>query len=257
MGLYYGITYSDNRIFVAARNNSDPFEYLDSYGQETGYILVYNYNMELKEIITPKIGLYDLHQIMYFDNKLWVTCSFNNMVAIYNFTSWNEWYPSENIKDRNKDINHFNSFWIYRENLYVLAHNFGKSEVYKFSYPNLLLIEKFKIGNQAHNIWGYKDEIFVCDSANGKVISNKGFCKEIGGFTRGVVIQDKFYFIGTSDIAERKQRHLVNSKIFMFDNNWNQVDVFDIKENGQILDIKIPGIIDISTPLFLGKKIFF
>ena len=88
------------------------------------------------------------------------------------------------------------------------------------------------------------DELYVCDSANGNVISSQGKKITIGGFPRGVVITEDDYFIGTSDIAERAERHRVNSEIYRFSSDWQQRNKYTISGQGQLLDIKAPGITD-------------
>ena len=81
-GTYYGITYSEENIFVAARRVS----YAKGKGrpeEQAGVILVYNYNLELVDELLPAFPLRDLHQIYFFDNKLWVVCTYDSTVAIY------------------------------------------------------------------------------------------------------------------------------------------------------------------------------
>jgi hypothetical protein len=124
---------SSDRIFVAARNNIDAFDYLNQRKNEDGVILVYTYDLRLTEVLQYPFALRDMHQIVYFDNKLWVTCSYENMVAVYNFSEWTRWYPAENKEHRGSDINHFNSLWADESSLYVVTHNNGPSEVWRFS----------------------------------------------------------------------------------------------------------------------------
>ena len=116
-GLYFGITYSDELIFVSARNNYDPFEYLDNIDHFSGSVLVFNYELELVTEIdmptpTTAATLRDLHQIIFLDDKLWLICARDNMIMINDFDKWDYWFPSDNKRERWKDIHHFNSLWI-------------------------------------------------------------------------------------------------------------------------------------------------
>ena len=258
MGLYYGITFSETEIFVAARNNDNPFDYLGK-PDEQGVILVFNAQLQLTRKITAPFPLRDMHQIMFFDNKLWITCSADNMVAIYDGDEWQQWYPSPKLADRNIDINHFNSLWVKNNELHLLAHNLGRepSVIYRYNYPDKKLIETITLGNQAHNIWmlDNQQEYFSCDSDNGKVISSTGKKVALGGFPRGAVITETHYYIGTSDVAERIERDQVSSKIVQFNNDWHPIKTFTITGHGQLLDIKAPGINDIAQAIHKGIKL--
>lgn len=252
-GLYYGITFSDEAIFVAARNQSNCFNYLDERGDESGSILVFDYHLKLIDTIKAPFLLRDLHQIYLFDNKLWLTCSFDNMVAVYDFSKWERWYPSGKIEDLGKDINHFNSIWVDDESMYILAHNNGPSEIWQFSYPALCLQKKIQLGNCAHNIWKKNDEIYTCNSKFRTVESSSGFRLEVGGFTRGSVITKNCFAIGSSDIAERADRHLVSGSLFFYDSEWKIQSEINFENQGQILDIRSPGILDLCSPYAVGK----
>jgi len=254
-GLYYGIAYNKKKLFIAARRSTDCFDYLDKLHQERGEILVFDSQLKLINTISAPFPLKDMHQILYFDDKLWVTCTYDNMVAIYDFKQWQRWYPSGNITERGKDIHHFNSLYYDGNDLYVLAHNFGPSQIWRFSYPDLHLKETLAIGHQAHNIWRADNELYVCDSQNGMVVGDKGTRQSIGGFSRGSVVTDQRIYIGSSDIAERVERHEVNSRILVFDRKWKQKDEWVIRGHGQILDIRMPGIRDYCVPGMTGEKI--
>ncbi len=254
-GLYYGISYSEEVIFVGARNNEDCFNYLGTVENERGEILVFDYHLNHIDTLQAPFALRDLHQILWFDNKLWAICSADNMVAVYDGTAWEKWYPSDNMDTRGKDVNHFNSLFYDGQDLYVLAHNFGDSEIWHFSYPALKLLNKIRIGSQGHNIWKQDEELFTCDSQNGDVRSTGGCQVTLGGFPRGVVRNEERIFIGTSDIAERSMRSQVASRILIFDNLWNQRAEFLIEGHGQLLDLRSPGVKDFCVPGFTGRRV--
>lgn len=254
-GLYYGITYSDNAVFVAARNNKDCFNYLEKQENERGEILIFDYHMKLVDVLHAPFALNDLHQILLFDNKLWITCSSDNMVVIYDFNVWKKWYPSDSIEARGKDVNHFNSLFYDGQSLYILAHNLGESEIWHFSYPGLKIRNKIKIGCQGHNIWKRGGELFTCDSQNGVVVSAEGRQVELGKFPRGVVVTEKWTVVGTSDIAERSLRNKVSSKVIVFDSLWNKMSELSIDGHGQLLDIRSPGVIDFCVPGVTGCRL--
>jgi len=252
-GLYYGIAYSHNAIFIAARNSNDCFDYLGRQHNENGEILVFDFTMKQVGSLRAPFPLRDMHQILYSDGKLWITCSFDNMVAVFDFRHWQRWYPSEDERERGKDIHHFNSLYRAGRDFYVLGHNFGASDIWRFSYPGLQLKEKIRLGNQAHNIWLDGQELYTCDSQYGLVVGNHASRNTIGGFSRGAVMTADRIYIGTSDVAERESRDQVSSRIVVFDRKWRLVDEWIIDGHGQLLDMRIPGVEDQCVPGMVGQ----
>jgi len=261
-GLYFGISYSDDMIFVAARNNRNPFNYLDTQDLEyaSGSILVFNYNLDLVgEITIPTlttvVTLRDLHQLMFFDGELWAICALDNVICRYDSQKWDYWFPSPNKKHRWKDIHHFNSLWLDFDfkSLYVLAHKRSLSEIWKFSYPELNLQETYKLGEHGHSIWKLNHDIYTCDSKGESVVSLKGFKLHVGDFTRGVAISDKFFVIGSSDIAERNKRQLSSGKINVYNTEWVKLRTFKVEKLGQVNDIRVPGYYDVCHHWLKGE----
>ena len=137
--------------------------------------------------------------------------------------------------------------------MFLLAHNNGSSEIWHFSYPTIKLLKKIQIGNQGHNIWKKNDVFFTCNSQAGLIQNIYGFNVETGGFCRGAVITDNVFIIGVSGIAEKSKRHSVLSVIYFYDNEWYKLNEIMLEGEGQILDIRSPGIKDICSPGCIGK----
>ena len=234
-GLYYGLTCSPETIFVAARNRlvSSPVP----RAEERGEILVYDKNLIFKESLKPNFPLRDMHQILWYEGLLWITCSFDNMVAIYNGDYWETWFPLGRPDNEPFDINHFNSFFVKDEYLYILAHNNGSSELLKFSINNRELLARLPFGLQSHNIWVQGNEFFTCSSGESKIMSTNGFQLQTGGFPRGVAITNNNAYIGISKLAERKDRDFTDSMVLIYDKNWSYKKTIQLADEGLILDI--------------------
>jgi hypothetical protein len=261
-GLYFGISYSDDMIFVAARNNRNPFNYLDNreLEHENGSVLVFNYDLKfIGEIVMQSLAtvptLRDLHQLIFFDGNLWVVCAHDNLVCRYDSKTWHYWFPAPDPKDRWKDIHHFNSLWLDFDfkSMYTLAHKRSLSEIWKFSYPELELQETYDLGEHAHSVWKVYDDIYTCDSKGESVVSLNGFKLDVGGFTRGVVISEEFFIVGSSDIAERNEREHSSGKINVYDSEWNKLRAFNIEKLGQLNDIRMPGHYDVCHHWLKGE----
>ncbi|WGV23862.1 hypothetical protein [Halotia branconii] len=271
-GLYYGIAYSNKKIFIAARNQGVCSD--QERAKEKGEILVFNFSGDLINSIAPKdFSLRDLHQIIFYKEILLATCSYENLIAIYQNNQWYKWYPNSEI---NYDLNHFNSLHIENNKIYLLAHNLDKgSEVYTFENPfksmlkqlkyqiqnlhkksvSLKSIEVFKLGVQSHNIWIKQDEIVTLSSKEGKLCSLSGFNFKLGKFPRGLCVLENFILIGLSELAERNSRDLTSSSILVFNKEFELIHEIELKNEGLVLEIRSPGYFDECYPYYLGQPV--
>lgn len=264
-GLYYGITYSDNQIYVAARRGEVGSE--KERELEDGEIIVYDFNKQLLQRLKPSFSLRDMHQIQFYNFWLWICCTFDNKLAVYDGTTWHEWFPNPNI---NYDYNHFNSL-TFEENdsniyIYILAHNLHRnSEIWKFVYPKLSfgsfqvsdikLIDKQDLGVQSHNIFLRESEVYTCSSGEGSIISNYNFSIKLGKFTRGLAVTDELIIVGISELSERKKRSFTTSYIVVLDRSWKFIKGIKMPEEGIITELRIPGVRDYCSSFYLGEKI--
>ena len=192
-------------------------------------------------LLIPPFPLRDIHQIQFHQNKLYVTCTFDNKIAIFDGKKWHEFFPDLNVKE---DFNHFNSIFLDDKYLYLTAHNLNRpSEIWKFKKPSIIdlmmstikqnqifltKLDKFSLGLQSHNIWIDDDEFFTCSSAEHSIVSSLGFSYRIGGFTRGLAVTDNYIFVGISELAERKDRMFTTSSIVVLSKHWEFIKRIEI-----------------------------
>ncbi|MCL5033285.1 MAG: hypothetical protein M1542_08585 [Thermotogae bacterium] len=240
----HGIEIFNNQLFIAVRE----FQSIIDYN-----IKVFDLKFNLIKTLQSPYKLQDVHEIMIHNNKLWITCAYDDKIVIYDFETdkWQEWYPLgipepiPNIEDiRKYDHHHFNSIMIDENYIYLMANNlqYAHSELHTFdlSFNHLSSIQ---IGKQSHNIWEKGDELLVCSSAEQKIIGTKGFNLDLSDketFIRGVTITPEGdIYIGASLIAPREERQLLYSKIYHLDKNYKLLDTFTMDQIGAIYAIRI------------------
>ena len=234
-GLYYGIDVGRDRIHVAARRrmvSSDVPPHT-----ENGVVLVFDHKLRELGPIAAEFALRDMHQLRTHAGKLYVTCSFDNFIAIFDGASWQQWYPLGEPQGEPRDINHFNTVEFIDDKLCVVAHNKGASEVLLFDKQTLQLQERFQLGVQAHNVWRTNGEWRVCSSAEGKLLGSQGFEVATGGFPRGVWIGKDYALVGISELAERQDRDFTSSEIIILDSAWRECGRVGLPSEGLVLDI--------------------
>jgi hypothetical protein len=238
-GLYYGIATDGARTYVAARgrmvSSTAPPE------DEHGSILVFDAGPYLAGRIAAPFPLRDMHEIFWHEGRLWITCSFDNMVAICTPSTgeWERWFPLGETATPPLDVNHFNSFAIVEGGMGVVAHNFGASELLVFDIESRALRARTPFGMQSHNIRRRADgTLFTCSSAEGTLLGMDGWTIPIGGFTRGVLQRGDETWVGISEKVERQERDLSTGRIAVLDHDWREVRSIPLPGEGLVLDIQ-------------------
>jgi SAM-dependent methyltransferase len=241
-GLYYGIARAGKHLFVAVRNRLVSSEIAQT--EERGEILIFDQALQLcGSLPAPPFPLRDLHEIAWHNGKLFATCSYDNMIAIYDGKCWEQWFPlgggsfADDL-DGPGDVNHFNSFMFDHDRVWILAHNRGDSELLAFSTETRGLVERVALGHCAHNVWQEEGQIFTCSSLEGQIKGNRGFLLETGGFPRGVAFGENLRCVGISSMAERTARDFTTGKLMLFDSNWRFLTEIALPGEGLILDIQ-------------------
>lgn len=233
-GLYYGIARHGEHLYVAARNrlvsSTVPQE------EERGEILVFDRKLRPAGSLQAPFPLRDLHEIAWHDGKLYATCSFDNLIAVYDGKEWEQWYP---LGDPDAgDANHFNSFMFENGRIWILAHNRGPSELIAFSLDDRRRLEHIDMGNCGHNMWREDGAMYTCSSAEGLIRSERGFVHETGGFPRGVAMLGDARYIGVSGLAERAQRDMSTGKVLVRGRDWSARCEIDLEGEGLVLELQ-------------------
>ena len=236
-GLYYGIARNDRNIFIAARkrmvSSDTPIE------AECGEILIFDFGLKLKDRLQSPFPLRDLHQIAWYDGRLWATCSYDNLIAIWDGMKWQKWFPLAEKPDSPPDMHHYNSIMFEDGLIWLLAHNRGPSELLAFSLSDLSLTHRIMLGDQAHNIWRESGKLCTCSSKDGMILGEDGFSLYTGGFPRGYAFDGIERCIGISELAERKDRDPSTGKLQIYDKQWNLKNTITMENEGLVLDMLV------------------
>ena len=238
-GLYFGITWDSERVYVAARWYP---ALMPTSAIERPRLLVFDSDLRLMERRRFPLETGGLHQIFFHDGQLFCSCSREDSYAIGCEDRWSLWYPSPDPRHRGRDVHHFNSVWIDDDRLFLLGHNNGPSDIWEMTYPGRRLVRKYRIGHTAHNVWRERGALAVCNSSGGTVETVDGsiLCTT-GGFPRGAAIGTDCNVIGISSVANRSNRWLTSGKIHVYDKAWQLRKEISLGFCGQVNDIRILG----------------
>ena len=239
-GLYYGICHHRGAVYAVCRHSVRGPEDPSVRSAENGGLLVFDSRLHLQEELQPEFPMRDVHGMAVIDEQLWITCSYDNLVAIFDLRTkrWSRWYPSPNPDARGTDVNHFNTVAMVDGRLCVVAHNFGQSQLLFYEYPSLQLISSVALGAEAHDVFQIHGQLATCDSAHGVLVSMDGTQIRTGGFPRGVCITENEILVGISMTTQRSQRHLMSGIIRHYNTEWVFQTDYVLEEAGMILAVQ-------------------
>lgn len=256
-GVYYGISFSDSRIFVAARRFPLQGNEADA-AQSNGVILVFDACLNLRQELSASFPLRDIHQILWAGGRLFVTAPYDDLVGIYEDGAWRQWtpLPPRPRKERPSGGRHYNSLFVSGGEIYLLAHNFGPSEVFVFDAATLALQRSFPFGCYAHNLWREGPDLMTCSSGDGRILSAAGPVVHTGNFPRGIIVAPEDRYAGIAAFQERREeRGSHDSLIAHYDPKWRLVRALSLRGMGMIHDIRCPGVADAAHPHLVGSPI--
>jgi hypothetical protein len=182
----------------------------------------------------------------YREGILWVTCSYDDCIGLYNLktSQWNWWQPLPTAQAAGPDQYHFNTVVFESDLVWVLAHRRGPSWLLAFPVEaaakgqTVEPVHKVELGQQAHNIWRQPDgELCTCSSIEGRLVGERGWQLETGGFPRGVAQIQEGWVVGISELKERKDRDFSDAQLKFFNQSWEQTAEVILPAVGMVLDI--------------------
>lgn len=238
-GVYHGIARSENHFYVSARRSHYGGTREERHAQH-GVILKYDNNLNMVGIIESSFPLRDLHGSGWYDGKLWVCATHDNMIAIFDEEGWEQWYPfgqSRNPVDR--DRNHINSIYFDQEEIILLGNKNNTGTLWAFDRTSRFPLWNLELGQGSHNIWKDKGYLFILSSATGNILLDKGASIPVGGYCRGISFGKDNIYIGVSETAHRQARSTSNAKIQIQDKDYRQLGHIDIFGHGMVHEIAI------------------
>lgn len=263
-GVYYGIAYTADRLYVAARKSPYGVALPDRAAQR-GVILEFDLHLrELREL-EPPFPLRDLHQIHYGLGRLWVCSTHDDAVVTWDGRAWDRWFPAgvptprDTPEGPSPDLHHFNSICSDGRTIEVLANQGGTGTIHRFRAHDRAPLETIDLGRGAHNVWREGDDLFTLSSRDGLLLSTAGLEVPFGGFVRAVVCPPRDTgldrFVGVSSRNTRAARGSGDSVLLRCDADWNVLDELPILGEGMIHDCRVPGTPDLGHPEHLGTPI--
>jgi hypothetical protein len=254
-GAYYGISFDDERIFVAARRSA--------YGAgrdtaaERGVILQFAPDLSPCGELGVDFPLRDIHQICCFDRALWVVCTRDDLVAIHRDGEWERWYPLGAPPDAGTGHCHFNSILATDRHILIGGSIDRVGAIWAFDRDSRRPLRLWYLGYGSHNLWRDGGELYTMSSLAGEVVSLGGRRESLsrGNFVRGVAIAGGSLWYGVSARAPRHRRAYSDSMVVRRSRSDGARTCFNFRGFGMVHEIRVPGETDQAHPHSRGPRV--
>lgn len=236
--VYYGITFTQNRLYVAARQAV----YGTAREIQNNVILCFNERLELEETLKPDTPLRDIHQITIVDDILYACSTFDDQIGCYDTRTrtWDFWRPFGQGTLPGQDVHHINSITV-TEDAILLSGTREAGWVARFDKETRRPIGgKRFIGEATHNVWLDNGVLHVCSADEGGIRNEAGVLYKIAeqSWARGYCSDGGRRYVGLSEIHIRKDRENSDSYLVECDKNFNIIQSFHIEGTGMIHDLR-------------------
>ena len=203
-------------------------------------------------------NIYDVHQIFYFNKKIYLTDTGKNRIQIYNCVT-KEIESFINIGNDRKNLIHVNAIFVDKNKILiglnnVNMENFRNAQIIKINtnktYDSNICIDAYDKGKiiesndiyHTHDLENIDNDFFVSASEDGNLLSlNKlTTVKSLPKWDRGISKSNNHIYVGKSALASRKLRHskYYDGKISVLKkDSFEIIDELLIPKIGQLNDI--------------------
>jgi hypothetical protein len=253
-GVYTGISWNSEHIYVASLNNRGIWNDEKSSGPEV--LLKYDHNLQLLESI-EMVDARDIHQIYWYKDRLLICdTGHNRMLSYPHGAAWT--LPDEGLKVQRAvcDRHHLNTIWSDGgPDIWVIVwypdgrHRRSKkdrkqySEAWRVDFESKKILSRHAVGKEAHNICVRDGTLITCSSADERLNIFKGqtlvsSTPLSAGYPRGLCHLGKMTVIGTAARGTRRVRHFGNAEILLLKQSrvWRR---YPIRGAGQIYTLRV------------------
>lgn len=237
-GVYYGATFDEDRLYVAARRSP----YGADRGSQRNAILAFDHDLREAEINVPEPPLRDVHQIVADRFRLIATGCLDDALFIREGGGWRTTRPLP-LHGTAANQRHINSVFADADGIW-LAGRKPHGWVAQLDLDGRL-VEEHNLGAGTHNVWRHDGDTFVLSSEEGTirsvggrhlVVHERGWLRGIAGDGAGS------WFVGVCQNRIRQDRAFSDCSIVRIDPRSGAVgEVRSIRGQGMVHDIRLLG----------------
>lgn len=236
-GVYYGISFSDDRLFIACRRAPVGAD----RDRQANVILCFDRALQPAGVLQGPVPIRDVHQVLYAAGTLFICSTYDDAVLCYEPGTgrWQVWHPFG--PGTAQDHHHINSVATHDGDI-LLAGNRPHGWHARFT-ANRHLVGREALGAGTHNVWSEGGDIGVCSSDEGAVRTAGGQRRPVvaQGWLRGVARGRKMRYFGVSQNLVRGIRDRSDCMILALDEEGSITRTFSFLGYGMLHDIRVLG----------------
>lgn len=200
-GAYFGLTYSQNRIYVGSR---------------AGNVDVYDKDMNIVgRMLRPRLKF--THQLLYHNDSLYCVNTGRDEIVTYDKGCGLETIyglTSAPASDRNEDTQHFNCLWWDGSlGVFWLSQAIkGEPGYINHVSPEFQIIKTMTVGKMPHTVYHEGDRVYVCESRDFMLTEYswpsfekiRSFSEDCN-WLRGLATTPDFFVVGISGYSDNRE----------------------------------------------------
>ena len=252
-GIHYGVTWDHGYIYASYNPQHEPVSRIEVYDSRLNYL-----------DILPISDLQSVHQIYWYEGKLYITNTAHNRIDVWDGTCVVKWDYTDGLPlkpfQRLVDTLHINSIWTDGVRWYICEHGYkfppARIRVFDMDLNQIHLIDMdYEVHDDlnTHNVYLDDEYMYICrhrrigirDHAGNLVRSIFPHGDDESTFLlRGLARTAEHFYVGESTYAPRELRGEGDSDILILDEDLNLLDTIPLKGVGQVYDIRVTDEID-------------
>ena len=246
-GIYFGLTWDRDFVYVLCRNNSGHGKLRRLFGYTVTMEVLDKSFRQVDSIRCPSI--HDPHQAIARDGSIYVANTGKDRIEIYRDGT----FSNVNWTGEQKDVHHINTIWFDDSSFYVLENNNREPSTVKVFDFDWRPKHTLPLGLGAHNIFRQGRTLCVCSSLERAMIRYDLDAEKatefplLGGkwLPRGISKGADRFYIGLSAEGTRSERHGgMAGKLVSTDEDFEIVDTVDLEGAGQVNEVRLISELD-------------
>ncbi len=246
-GIYFGLTWDHDFVYVLCRNNLAHGRWRRLFGYTVTMLILDKSFRQVDSIRCPTI--HDPHQAIARDGSIYVANTGKDRIEVYRDGT----FSNINWTGEQKDVHHINTIWFDDSSFYVLENNNQEPSTVKVFGFDWQPKHDFALGLGAHNIFRQGRTLCVCSSLERAMIRYDLDAEKATEFPllgkkwlpRGLSKGTDRFYIGLSAEGTRSERHGgMPGKLVSTDEDFEIIDTVELEGAGQVNEVRLISELD-------------
>jgi len=246
-GIYFGLTWDRDHIYVFCRNNLHHGRFRRLFGYTcTMEVLDKDFRL-IDTVVCPTVS--DPHQAIERNGAVYVANTGRNRIEVCRDGG----FSNINWTGEHRDVHHINTVWFDESSFYTLENNSKEPSDARIFDLDWQPKQTIPLGLGSHNIFRHGQSLYTCSSLDRAMIRHDLESAESTEFPllgrkwlpRGLAKGAQGFYVGMSAEGTRKERHGGNpGKVIFTDDDFNVIDTLDLDGAGQVNEVRLLSELD-------------